>query len=95
MLGKEMLDGGFGQFRTITQQVCWKRGKYFSVVDARGSSQTCPNCGVHVKKDLSVRVHNCPECSYEADRDVAAAQVLKNRGIEKISTAGLVGKETA
>nr|WP_232225165.1 transposase [Dactylococcopsis salina] len=95
MLGKEMLDGGFGQFRTITQQVCWKRGKYFSVVDARGSSQTCPNCGVHVKKDLSVRVHNCPECSYEADRDVAAASVLKNRGIEKISTAGLVGKETA
>ena len=95
MLGKEMLDGGFGQFRTITQQVCWKRGKYFSVVDARGSSQTCPNCGVHVKKDLSVRVHSCPECSYEADRDVAAAQVLKNRGIEKISTAGLVGKETA
>jgi putative transposase len=93
MLGKEMLDGGFGQFRIITQQVCWKRGKFFSVVDARGSSQTCPNCGVHVKKDLSVRVHNCPECSYEADRDVAAAQVLKNRGIEKISTAGLVGKE--
>ena len=95
MLGKEMLDGGFGQFRTITQQVCWKRGKYFSVVDARGSSQTCPNCGVHVKKDLSVRVHKCPECNYEADRDVAAAQVLKNRGIEKISTAGLVGTETA
>ena len=95
MLGKEMLDGGFGQFRTLTKQVCWKRGKYFDVVDARGSSQTCPNCGVHVKKDLSIRVHNCPECNYEADRDVAAAQVLKNRGIEQISTAGLVGKETA
>jgi len=95
MLGKEMLNGGFGQFRTITQQVCWKRGKYFDVVDARGSSQTCPNCGVHVKKDLSVRVHKCPECNYEADRDVAAAQVLKKRGLEKISTAGLVGKETA
>jgi len=84
MLGKEMLDGGFGQFRTITQQVCWKRGKYFSVVDARGSSQTCPNCGVHVKKDLSVRVHKCPECKYEADRDVAAASVLKNRGLNLV-----------
>ena len=102
MLGKEMLDGGFGQFRTITQQVCWKRGKYFSVVDARGSSQTCPNCGVHVKKDprpspnriragkrgciphLSVRVHKCPECKYEADRDVAAASVLKKRGLNLV-----------
>ncbi|MEQ9552394.1 MAG: transposase, partial [Coleofasciculus sp. G3-WIS-01] len=26
MLGKQMLDAGFGQFRTITQYVCWKRG---------------------------------------------------------------------
>lgn len=95
MFGKQMLDGGFGQFRTIVKQVCWKRGKFFAVVDARGSSQTCPNCGVHVKKDLSTRVHKCPECFYEADRDVAAAQVLKNRGIDQISTAGQVGMETA
>lgn len=32
-LRKQLLDGGFGQFRTITQYICWKRGKFFGVVD--------------------------------------------------------------
>jgi len=94
-LGKQMLDGGFGQFRTITQYICWKRGKFFAVVDARGTSQECPNCGSEVKKDLSVRVHQCQECGYTTDRDTASGQVIKNRGIELISTAGLAGMETA
>ncbi|MEB3358814.1 MAG: zinc ribbon domain-containing protein, partial [Synechococcales bacterium] len=28
------------------------------------------------KKALSERVHHCPECGYQANRDVAAAQVV-------------------
>jgi putative transposase len=95
MLGKHMLDAGFGQFRSITQYVCWKRGKFFSEVDARGTSQTCPECGARVSKDLSVRVHHCPECGYTTDRDVASGQVIRNRGIALISTPGLGGTETA
>ncbi len=27
MLGKQMLDGGFGQFRSIVKYVCWKLGE--------------------------------------------------------------------
>jgi putative transposase len=109
MFGKHMLDAAFGQFRTIVKYVCWKRGKFFSEVDARGTSQECPECGGEVKKDLSVRIHNCPHCGYIADRDVAAGQNIRNRGITKrafrgklppetsrlISTAGSAGKETA
>ncbi len=60
MFGKHMLDAAFGQFRTIVKYVCWKRGKFFSEVDARGTSQLCPECGGEVKKDLSVRDHSCP-----------------------------------
>jgi putative transposase len=60
MFGKHMLDAAFGQFRTIVKYVCWKRGKFFSEVDARGTSQQCPECGGEVKKDLSVRIHDCP-----------------------------------
>ncbi|MEH1856182.1 MAG: hypothetical protein V7L11_31975 [Nostoc sp.] len=26
--------------------MCWKRGKFFSEVSARGTSQECPECGV-------------------------------------------------
>jgi putative transposase len=95
MFGKHMLDAAFGQFRTIVKYVCWKRGKFFSEVDARGTSQQCPECGGEVKKDLSVRVHDCPHCGYKTDRDVAAGQNIRNRGIKLISTLGHSGMETA
>ncbi len=83
-LGKQMLDGGFGQFRDILKWVCLRRGVYFEVVDSRGTSQECPNCQTEVKKDLSVRWHTCPECGYEADRDVASAQVIRDRGLQTV-----------
>lgn len=93
-LGKHMLDGGFGQFRSITKYVCWKLGKFFGEVNSRGTSQECPECGATVKKDLKTRVHHCPECGYTTDRDVASGQVIRNRGIVLISTVGHTEKET-
>jgi putative transposase len=95
MFGKHMLDAAFGQFRSIVKYISWKRGKFFAEVDARGTSQECPNCGVAVKKDLSIRIHNCLNCGYIKDRDVAAAENIRNRGIKLISTDGRSGKETA
>ncbi|WP_246275487.1 RNA-guided endonuclease InsQ/TnpB family protein [Brasilonema bromeliae] len=95
MLGKHMLDAGFGQFRTITKYICWKRGKFFAQVDSRGTSQECPECGAVTKKDLKTRVHHCLVCGYTTDRDVASGQVIRNRGIASISTPGLGGTKTA
>ncbi|MFB8790579.1 MAG: transposase [Potamolinea sp.] len=95
MFGKHMLDAAFGQFRNLVKYVCWKRGKFFAEVDARGTSQECPECGGEVKKDLSIRVHNCPSCGYTTDRDVAAGQNIRNRGIKLISTVGQTGNESA
>jgi len=95
MFGKHMLDAAFGQFRTIIKYVCWKRGKFFSEVDARGTSQQCPECGGFVKKDLSVRIHDCPHCGYTTDRDVAAGQNIRNRGIKLINTVGQTEMKTA
>jgi putative transposase len=95
MFGKHMLDAAFGQFRGIVKYVCWKRGKFFAEVDARGTSQECPECSGEVKKDLSVRVHDCPHCGYKTDRDVAAGQNIRNRGIKLISTVGQTGIESA
>lgn len=81
MLSKHTLDAGFGQFLNILGHLCFKRGKHFSKVDANGTSQTCPNCQTHTgKKELSERVHECPECGYKTDRDVSAAQVVMQRG---------------
>ncbi|MFB2919000.1 zinc ribbon domain-containing protein [Aerosakkonema funiforme] len=46
-----------------------------------GTTQECPRCQTHTgKKLLSQRVHKCPECGDETNRDVAAAQVVLQRG---------------
>ncbi len=82
MLAKHCLDAGFASFLEILSWVCKKRGVYFKKVDPRGTSQTCPNCGAHTgKKELDERVHNCSECGYVTDRDVAAAMVVEQRGL--------------
>ena len=81
MLGKHCLDAGWGQFFQILEQCCFKRGIYFQKVDSRKTSQTCPSYGTETgKKELSERVYVCENCGYTTDRDVAAAQVVLNRG---------------
>ena len=86
MLCKHTLDAGFGQFLNILEFVCWKQGVYFSRVDPNLSSQTCPRCQTLTgKKKLSQRVHSCPECGYTTDRDVAAAQIIEQRGVKVAS----------
>ena len=79
---KQSLDSGIGGFiNQILPYVAWKRGKYYAKVDKNHTSQTCPNCGCRTgKKKLSVRVHKCSECGYQASRDVAAAKVIAQRG---------------
>ncbi|MDM9380070.1 transposase [Chlorogloeopsis sp. ULAP01] len=79
-LGKHTIDAAFGQFRSILKYVGWMRGKFVAEVDHKGSSQVCPNCRIEVRKQLGDRIHSCPECLYEIDRDIASAQELCNRG---------------
>jgi len=95
VFGKHTLDAGFGQFINILQWVCWKRGVYFAKVDKDYTSQVCPQCDAHTgKKELSVRIHSCPECGYTVHRDVAAAQIVRNRGISGVGRI-LDNKENA
>nr|WP_229640055.1 transposase [Waterburya agarophytonicola] len=83
MLRKHTLDAGFGQFLNILEFVCHKRGVYFEGVDSNLTSQTCPRCKtITGKKLLSERVHFCGSCGYTTDRDVAAAQIVEQRGLK-------------
>jgi putative transposase len=82
MLGKHTIDASFGQMRNILEYVARKRDVFVGRVDHRGTSQTCPNCRSEVRKDFSVRLHECTECGYEVDRDIASAQEICNRGQE-------------
>ncbi len=96
MLRKHTLDASFGQFLGLLEWVAKKHQVYFARVNPDGTSQTCPKCGTYTgKKDLSVRIHQCHSCGYQTDRDHAAAEVIRLRGIEQISTQGLCGIENA
>lgn len=88
-LRKACLDAAWGTFVGILSYVCWKRDVYFAKVNANGTSQICPECGVNCgKKTLSERVHKCSDCGYEQDRDVAAAMVVKKRGESTVGARG-------
>ena len=77
-LAKSILDVAWGAFLNILQAVAVRRGKHTQEVDAKGTSIECFNCGERVIKDLSVRVHNCPNCGVSLDRDLnATLNVLK------------------
>ncbi|NEP01047.1 MAG: transposase [Symploca sp. SIO2E9] len=85
MLSKHCLDAGWGQFLQVLSQCCLKRGVFFQKVDAKKTSQICPNCLTETgKKTLAERVHSCSNCGYTTDRDVAAAQVVAIRGLAAV-----------
>jgi len=77
-LSKSIADAGWGKFVDYLEYKCLKYGKAFVKVPPGGTSQTCI-CGAHVPKDLSVRIHECPECGMVANRDVVSAMVILQR----------------
>jgi len=94
MLGKHTLEAGLGQFTNhILPWVCFKRDVFYGKVDARGTSQECPDCGAEVRKDLSTRIHHCHNCGSTKPCDVAAAQVISARGQRVVEIA--CGADTA
>lgn len=63
---------------TLAGMVAYKAaraGGQSVLVDPRGTSQTCPECGIVAPKTLAVREHRC-ECGCSLDRDVAAARIV-------------------
>jgi putative transposase len=77
-LAKSILDVAWRSFLNILQAVAVRRGKHTQEVDARGTSIECFNCEERVVKDLSVRVHDCPNCKVSLDRDLnASLNILK------------------
>ncbi len=96
MLRKHTLDAAFGQFLNLLEWVAKKHQVFFARVNPDGTSQTCPKCNTHTgKKELGERIHKCDVCGYQTDRDHAAAEVIRLRGLEQISTQGLWGRENA
>jgi putative transposase len=77
-LNKSILDVGFGMLRSTIKYKVEQIGGVFIEVPTKQvkPSQTCPQCGHQHKKTLDIRVHECHNCEYVQDRDIAAAEVM-------------------
>ncbi|MBT9148120.1 MAG: hypothetical protein DDT32_01890 [Syntrophomonadaceae bacterium] len=72
-LNKSIADVAWSQF---AQQLFFKAedaGRKVIAIEPRGTSQMCSQCGTIVKKDLSVRWHECSVCDIRLHRDFNAS----------------------
>lgn len=81
-LAKSIADAAWGQLATYTQYKAEEAGRAYIEIDARGTSQRCSRCGAVVKKSLGMRVHHCPHCGLEIDRDLNAAYNILRLGLQ-------------
>ena len=71
-LAKSISDVAWGMLDS-TQSKAAYAGSEVVLVDPMNTSQICSRCGILVKKEPADRVHNCPECGLDMDRDLNAA----------------------
>jgi len=79
-------DAGLAEFQQLLAYKAESAGTQVVTVNPATTSQACSGCGVIVPKNLSVRVHVCPDCGYTADRDVNAARNILMRAVNPART---------
>lgn len=80
-LAKHIQDHAWGKLIQFTQSKAAKAGKVVELVDARYTSQKCSQCSIMVPKTLAERVHICPNCGLEMDRDINASLNIRTLGL--------------
>jgi putative transposase len=80
-LAKHIQDHAWGKLIQFTQSKAAKAGKIVELVEARYTSQKCSQCGTMVPKTLADRVHHCPNCGLEMDRDINASINIVTLGL--------------
>lgn len=81
-LAKSISDAGWGLFVSVLTQKAESAARQVIAVNPAYTSQDCSNCGQRVPKALSVRLHSCPHCGFEAHRDHNAALNILNKVLE-------------
>jgi len=81
-LAKSISDAGWGEFTRMIAYKELQSGGQLIRVNPHGTTQTCSQCGEHIKKTLSDRIHDCHSCGLVMDRDLNAALNILERGRE-------------
>jgi putative transposase len=80
-LAKSISDAAWGMALAFTEYKAeWAGNRVFTRVIPNGTSQECAFCGEIVSKDLSVRIHSCPNCGHNVPRDFNSSLVILARG---------------
>lgn len=78
MLAKAVHNAAWGTLAGMIAYKAANAGGQVVLVDPRGTSQACPECGTVAAKTLTIREHRC-DCGCVLDRDVAAAREILRR----------------
>jgi len=76
-------DASWSKFIFMLSYKAQSAGRKLIKIDPRNTTQRCSACGGIVKKDLSVRVHDCPYCGFLCDRDYNASRNILITGMEQ------------
>ena len=82
-LAKQIHDVSWAMFFSFLKYKAAKADRGIIEVNPNGTSQRCYNCGTIVKKDLSVRQHQCPVCSVNIHRDLNSSLEILRLGTRR------------
>ena len=77
---KSVHDAGWSALLAKIAYKAEHTGRQLMLVDPAGTSQRCI-CGARVKKQLSDRMHVCPECGLIGERDLISAMEILRLGL--------------
>lgn len=82
--GKNLADASWATFLHMLTYKAERAGRWVVKVDPRGTTDRCSGCGEMIEKPLWIRVHRCPNCGLELDRDLNAARNILQDGLKKV-----------
>jgi putative transposase len=74
---RNIMDASWGMFIAQLKNKAEEAGFPVGLVDPKGTTQNCSDCGTLVRKALNVRIHECPVCGLILDRDENASRNIK------------------
>ena len=92
--GKSINDAGWGMFANMLRYKAESAGCQVVFVNPKNTTQECSRCHEIVKKDLTVRIHDCPSCNLVMDRDLNAAHNILIRATAGHAGSNACGDET-
>ena len=81
-LAKSIADAAWRQIITYTTYKAASAGRRIVMVSPRNTTKGCSSCGSLIEKTLSDRLHCCPICGLEIDRDLNAALNILRLGLQ-------------